>query len=149
VCITRLKSIGAMMNASQVLSLLLASLAWQTALADQVYKSVDSAGRVTYSSTPPAGTKSEKVELPPTPSEADTQQAAEQVKKAEARASELEAQRLEREAAEKAKEEEEARLREAEKPVTPVVIEKPVYVPTPIYGGPYPPKVPRPVPVPR
>lgn len=138
------------MNPSRVLSLLFVSLAWQTAFAEQIYKSVDSAGRVTYSSTPPAGTKAEKVELAPPPTEEEAQQAAEQVKKAGARASELEAQRLEREAAEKAKEEEEARRREAEKPA---VIEQPVYVPPPYYDGglylPQPPRVPKPLPRPR
>src|SRR5512139_3563324 len=124
-----------MMNTSHVLALLLASLACQAVLAAPVYKSVDSAGRVTYSSTPPAGAKVEKMDLPATPSATEAQQAAEQVKKTEAQARDLETQRLAKEAEQKAKEEkeaEEARLREAQKPQTPAASEQPVYYPPPI-----------------
>jgi hypothetical protein len=122
-----------MMNHVQVLPLLLATLLLGTAHADPIYKSVDSAGNVTYSSTPPAGVKAEKVDVPPPPTEEDTRQAMERVKQAEERASDLESSRLEQEAKERARAAEEARQREAQKPV---VIQQPVYVPQPVY---YPP----------
>jgi hypothetical protein len=122
-----------MMKSFHVLPWLLATLLLQTAHADPIYKSVDSAGNVTYSSTPPGGVKAEKVDVPPPPTEDETRQAAERVKQAEERASELESSRLEQEAKERARaaEEraraaEEARQREAQKPV---VIHQPVYVP--------------------
>lgn len=142
------------MNAPHVLPLLLAALAWQSALADPLYKSVDSAGHVTYSSTPPPGAKAEKVEMLPPPTEAETRQAEEQVKKAEERVSELEDKRREKEAAQLAQEAEEARLREAQKPPVPIVVEQPVYAPQPIYYPPLPgggkPQLPpiRPIPLP-
>jgi hypothetical protein len=142
---------GTPMISPRVFSLIFAALACSSAAADPVYKSVDSAGNVTYSSTPPKGGKAEKVDVPPPPTEAETQQAEERKKKAEEMSSEMEAQRREKEAAQAAKEAEEARLREAQKP--PVVIETPVYAPQPYYppsDGRYPVLPPaRPLPMPR
>jgi len=126
-------AIGVMMNHLHVWPLLLATLLLQTAHADPIYKSVDSAGNVTYSSTPPAGVKAEKVDVPPPPTEEDTRQATERVKQAEERASEMESNRLEQQAREQARAAEEARQREAQKPI---VIQQPVYQPQPYY---YPP----------
>ena len=121
------------MVAPYAFCLLLAGLAWQAAHADPLYKWVDSTGQVTYSSTPPpGGIKAEKVKVPPPPSDEDIKQAEERVKKIEEQASELENRRLDQEA----KEAEEARLRAAQQPQPPIVIERPVYVPQPIY---YPP----------
>ena len=121
------------MNPIHVLPWLLAILPLQAAHADPIYKSVDSAGNVTYSSTPPAGVKAEKVEVPPPPTEEETRQAMERVKQAEEHASELESSRLEQQAREQARAAEEARQREAQKPI---VIQQPVYQPQPYY---YPP----------
>jgi len=141
------------MISPRVLPLLFAALASTPALADALYKSVDSAGNVTYSSTPPpAGAKAEKLDLPPPPTEAETRQAEEQMKKTEEMSSEMETARREKEAAQAAKEAEDARLREAQKPVQPIVIETPVYVPQPDYypapGTRYPSGVPIPLPAP-
>jgi len=133
---------------------LLTLLVWQPAQADPIYKWVDSAGQVTYSSTPPpAGVQAEKMELASPPSEEQVQQAKERVKRDEEQARELKKARLELEAARKA---EEDRRREMQSSPPTVVIEKPVYVPQPIY---YPPVIerppgglpikPRPVPHPR
>jgi Domain of unknown function (DUF4124) len=122
-----------MMKPIHVLPWLLAALLLQTAHADPIYKSVDSAGNVTYSSTPPKGVKAERVDVPPPPTEEETRKAMERVKQADERASELESSRLEQEAKERARADEEARQREAQKPV---VIHQPVYVPQPVY---YPP----------
>lgn len=134
------------MTSPYALALLLALLVGQPVSADPLYKWVDSAGRVTYSSTPPpAGTKAEEVEAPPRPSEEEVRQAGERVNRTRARVRELEDERLEQEAAERAREEEEARRREEEHAREPVVIEKPVYVPQPIY---YPPAGKRPPPPP-
>jgi hypothetical protein len=122
--------IGATMISTYVLPLLLAVLAWQTARATPIYKWVDSAGRVTYSSTPPThARKVEKMNLAPGPSTAEVQQAEQRAKQTEARASELEKQRREQEA----REAEEARRREAQRPARTIVIEQPVYVPQPYY----------------
>ena len=121
------------MVAPYAFCLLLAGLAWQAAHADPLYKWVDSTGRVTYSSTPPpGGIKAEKVKVPHPPSDEDIKQAEERLKRIEEQASELENKRLDQEA----KEAEEARLRAAQQPQPPIVIERPVYVPQPIY---YPP----------
>jgi len=130
------------MNHTYVLPLLLALLL-PTAYADLIYKSVDSEGNVTYSSTPPAGVKAQKVELPPPPTEDETRQATERIKQQAELASEMERSRLEQEAREQARADEEARQREAQKPI---VIEKPVYVPQPVYYPPVPtrPRPPRP-----
>ena len=129
---------------------LLAALACSSAMADTLYKSVDSAGNVTYSSTPPKGGKVEKLEVAPPPTEAEIQAAEERLKRNAAQANELEAQRREKEAAQAAQEAEEARLREAQKPVEPLVIETPApppdYYPTP--GTRYPVGVPIPLPAP-
>jgi len=138
------------MISTRVFPLIFAALACSSAAADPIYKSVDSAGNVTYSSTPPKGGKAEKVDVPPPPTEAETQRAEERMKKTEEMSSEMEAQRREKEAAQAAKEAEEARLREAQKP--PVVIETPVYAPQPDYypspGTRYPSGVPIPLPAP-
>ena len=130
------------MNHAHVLPLLLALLL-PTAYADSIYKSVDREGNVTYSSTPPAGVKAQKVELPPPPTEDETRQATERIKQQAELASEMERSRLEQEAREQARADEEARQREAQKPI---VIEKPVYVPQPVYYPPVPtrPRPPRP-----
>jgi hypothetical protein len=142
---------GEPMMSPPVFSLLLAVLASPSAVADELYKSVDSAGNVTYSSTPPRGVKAEKVELAPPPAETEIQAAEERLKKNAAQANELETQRREKEAAEAEREAEAARLREAQQPI---VIEQPVYVPQPVYyppaGGGYPQRPPiRPLPSPR
>jgi hypothetical protein len=149
-------AIGAMMKPIHVLPVLLATLLLQTVHADPIYKSVDSAGNVTYSSTPPEGVKAEKVDVPPPPSEEETRQAKERMKQAEEQASEMENTRLEQQAREQARADEEARQREAQQPV---VIQQPVYIPQqgyypPIQGRPPLPRPPappvRPVnPVPR
>ena len=116
-----------------VLPLLLAVLAWQTAQATPIYKWVDSAGHVTYSSTPPpAGAKAQKLQVPPQPTAEEIRDAEARAKRMQEQASELEARRREQEA----REAEEARLRAMQSPPAPVVIEKPVYVPQPVY---YPP----------
>jgi hypothetical protein len=53
----------------------LTTLAMESA-ADRIYKSVDAAGNVTYSSEPPAGTVSSKtVDLPPAPTRAEIEEA--------------------------------------------------------------------------
>lgn len=122
-----------------VFSLLLAGLAWQPAYAAPLYKWVDSRGHVTYSSfPPPSGAKAENVKVPPQPTAEEILQAKERVKRMEEQASELEDTRRKQEA-------EEARLREAQQPQPPVVIEKPVYVREPVYYYP-PPHRPRPHP---
>jgi TolA-binding protein len=134
----------------RVISLLLVALACAPVLADELYKSVDSAGNVTYSSTPPKGVKVEKVELLPPPTEAEVQTAEERLKRNQAQANELEAQRREKEAAQAAQEEEEARQRATQQPV---VIEVPTDDPQPIYYPPtgegFPPGMPtgRPIPI--
>ena len=123
------------MRIHPIFPVLLAVLVCPSAYGDAVYKWVDSAGRVTYSSTPPPhARKVDKVKLTPAPSNADVQQAEQRAKQTEARASELEKQRREQEA----KEAEEARRREAQRPVRTIVIEQPVYVPQPYY---YPPRL--------
>ena len=147
-----------MMISPYAFSLLLAGLTWQPAVAEPLYKWVDSTGQVTYSSTPPpAGVKAEIVKVLQPPSDEDIKQAEERVKRTEEQASELENKRLDQEA----KEAEEARLREAQQPQPPIVIEKPVYVPQPIYyppahrprppvrPRPHPPVEPLPSPLPR
>ena len=135
------------MISTYIYSLLLAVLVSQPASADTIYKWVDSEGQVTYSSIPPPGRiKAEIVALPPPPSEEEIKQAQDRVKRTEEQARELENQRLEQEA----REAEEARLRKAQQPQPPIVIERPVYVPQPIYyppahrPGPRPPHEPRP-----
>jgi len=113
--------------------LLLAGLAWPSAYAAPLYKWADSAGHVTYSSfPPPAGAKALKVEVPPQPTAEEIRQAEERVKRTQEQAREMEDRRRKQEA----REAEEARLRAMQPPPAPVVIEKPVYVPQPIY---YPP----------
>jgi Skp family chaperone for outer membrane proteins len=138
------------MMSLRVFTLLFAALASASAMADTLYKSVDSAGNVTYSSTPPKGGKVEKLEVAPPPTEAEIQAAEERLKRNAAQANELEAERREKEAAQAAQEAEEARLREAQKPVEPLVIETPSpppdYYPTP--GTRYPSGVPIPLPAP-
>ena len=135
-------------------ALLLAGLAWQAAHAQQLYKWVDSEGRVTYSSTPPpAGARAETVAKPLQPSPEEIRQSEERVQREEAQARELKQQRLEQEAAEREREAEEARLRALQSPPPPVVIEKPVYVPQPmtyppVMAPPPPERPPRPVPIP-
>ena len=121
------------MRPAYFLQLLLAGLAWQPTYAAPLYKWVDGAGQVTYSSDPPpAGTPAVKVESPPQPSAEDIRQAAERVKRTEEQASEMEDQRRKREA----EAAEEARLRALQTPPEPAVVEQPVYLPQPIY---YPP----------
>lgn len=134
------------MISPHVFLLLLAGLTWQPAQAEPLYKWIDSAGNVNYSSSPPpAGVKAETVQPLPQPSAEEVRQAEESAERAQALARELEDERLRQEAAEA----EEARQRalEASPPPPPVVIEKPVYVPQPVYYPPSrkpPPKRPRP-----
>jgi hypothetical protein len=141
------------MKPAQFFSLLLAALTSSASVADELYKSVDSAGNVTYSSTPPQGGKAEKLEVAPPPSEAEVQATEARLKKHAAQAEELEAERRQKEAAEAEREAEAARQREAQQPVQPVVIETPVYVPQPVYypppGAGFPPGMPtdRPIPI--
>ena len=131
--------IGATMISPYAFPLLLAGLATQAACAAPLYKWVDTAGHVTYSSLPPpAGARARTIEIPPQPSPEETRQAEARAKRMLEQASELEARRREQEA----REAEDARLR-AMQPPPPVVIEKPVYVPQPIY---YPPVRARPRP---
>lgn len=124
--------------------LLFAALGWQPAAAVPIYKWVDDAGRVTYSSLPPpASVRAEKVEPAPQPAVENVREAEERTERARALARELEAERL-RQEAEAA---EAARLRALQFPPPPIVIEKPVYVPQPVYYPPvrkHPPKRPRP-----
>lgn len=140
------------MMSPRVFSLLFAALACSSAMADALYKSVDSAGNVTYSSTPPKGGKVEKLEVAPPPTEAEIRETEERLKKYEAQASELEAQRLLKEAEEAAREAEEARLREEQKPEPRTETEMPEAAPQPDYYPPpgtrYPTGVPIPLPVP-
>lgn len=135
---------GVTMTSRWAFLLLFAALGWQPAAAVPIYKWVDDAGRVTYSSLPPpAGVRAEKVEPPPQPAVDDVRQAEERTERARALARELEAERL-REEAEAA---EAARLRALQFPPPPIVIEKPVYVPQPVYYPPVrkrPPKRPGP-----
>ena len=113
--------------------LLLAGFASQAAYATQIYKWVDRAGHVTYSSTPPpAGARLQKMPAPPQPTAEDIRQAEDRAKRTQEQASEMEDTRRKQEE----KEAEEARLRALQTPPAPVVIERPVYVPQPIY---YPP----------
>lgn len=140
------------MRSLHFISLLPALLASSSVLADAIYKSVDSAGNVTYSSTPPAQTKAQKVDLPPPPTPAEIQAAEARQQNNARQANELEAERQERVAAEAAREAEAQRQREAQKAMEPVVIEVPVYPPQTDY---YPPDgsnrpiLPQPRPIPR
>lgn len=124
--------------------LLFAALGWQPVAAVPIYKWVDDAGRVTYSSLPPpAGVRAEKVEPAPQPALEDVRQAEESTERARALARELEAERLQQEA----EAAEAARLRALQFPPPPIVIEKPVYVPQPVHYPPVrkrPPKRPKP-----
>jgi len=110
------------------LCLLLAGFAWQAAQAAPLYKWRDSAGRITYSSLPPPGLKAEQLQGASPPD-------AEAIRQAEVRAKKAQELAREMEAARRAEEAEDARRR-ALQPPAPIVIEKPVYVPQPIY---YPP----------
>lgn len=127
------------MKAIHVLPGLLAMLLLQAAHADPIYKSVDSAGNVTYSSMPPEGAKAEQVDLPPPPSENEVRRAEQQMKQDEQQASDMEKIRLEQQAREQARADEEARQQQQAQP--PVVIQQPVYVPQQGY---YPPVLVRP-----
>jgi hypothetical protein len=141
------------MKPAQIISLLLAALASAPSVADELYKSVDSAGNVTYSSTPPQDGKAEKLEVAPPPSEAEVQATEARLKKHAAQADEMESARREREAIQAEREAEAARQRAAQQPVQPVIIETPVYVPQPVYypppGAGFPPGMPtdRPIPI--
>jgi len=69
--------------------LLLAMLAG-TAAAEQIYRSVDAEGNVTFSNQPPANSVSvDQVDLPPGPSEAAQREAQERMQRQEATAKEL------------------------------------------------------------
>src|SRR5574340_785780 len=93
--------VDATMVSAHLLPLLLAGLAWQPAHAAQLYKWVDSAGQVTYSShPPPAGIRAEKVEAPPQPTAQEVRQTEERVKRIEEQAGKLEDQRRQKEAEE-------------------------------------------------
>lgn len=69
-----------------------------TAFGQSVYKSVDSAGRVTYSSTPPAAdaVEVETLILPGGPTQSQVEQAQERVLQVRRGAEEMERQRLDR-----------------------------------------------------
>src|SRR5512139_2531236 len=84
--------VDATMVSAYVLPLLLAGLAWPPAHAAPLYKWVDSAGRVIYSSSPPPpGTHVEKVQPPPQPSADEVRQTEERAKRIEEQANEFEA----------------------------------------------------------
>ncbi len=136
------------MMTPRVFSLLFAALACSSAMADALYKSVDSAGNVTYSSTPPKGGKVEKLNVAPPPTGAEIREAEERLKKNEAQANQLETQRLEKETVEAEREAEAARLREAQKPVEPEVIDTPADRPQPDYYPPPGTRFPSGVPIP-
>ena len=121
-----------------VVLLLIATLASTPTAADALYKSVDSAGNVTYSSTPPKAGKVQKLDVAPPPSEAEVRATEERLKKNAAQAQELEAQRQEREAAEAAREAEAARQREEEQANLPAEAESPAALPQPLI---YPPPI--------
>lgn len=120
--------------------LLLAVLASASASADALYKSVDSAGNVSYSSTRPKAGKVEKLEVAPPPSEAEVRATEERLRKNAAQAQELQAQRQDRQAAEAAREAEEARQREEAQADAPDASDPPVapppFYPPPISGYP-------------
>ncbi|MDO9219884.1 MAG: DUF4124 domain-containing protein [Thiobacillus sp.] len=128
--------------------LLFAALASASAGADALYKSVDRAGNVTYSSTPPQGSTAEKLEMEPPPSEAEVRATEERLKKYEAQANELEAQRQHREAEEAAREAAEARQREAQQPEPPAETGTPEPAPQPDYSLPPSARYPSGVPIP-
>ena len=134
---------------TRALALLLAAMACHPAHAQQLYKWVDSEGRVTYSSTPPpSGARAETVAEPPKPTREEVEQTESRLKREREAARKLEQQRLEQEAARREREAEEARLRAQENPPT-VVIEKPVYVPQPVTYPPVMAPPPRPAPPPQ
>jgi hypothetical protein len=107
-----------------VLTLLFATLASVPAAAGPLYKWTDSAGRVTYASSPPAGVSAVLLAVPPPPSE-------DEVREAKARLERVRAQLARLEDARRAREEEEARLRALQQPAPPIIVERPVYVPQP------------------
>lgn len=121
--------VGTTMIPPRFLYLLLAGFAWQAAHAAPIYKWRDRAGRVTYSSLPPpAGLKAEKIQHVAPPD-------AEAIRQARARAEKAQEQAREMEAARRTAEAEDARRRALQPPAL-IVIEKPVYVPQPIYFPP-------------
>lgn len=126
--------VGATMNSHYAVPWLLAGLACQAACAaPPLYKWLDAAGQVTYSSLPPpAGTPIEKLQSPPQPTPEQIRDAEERLKRTQALAGEMEARRRQQEA----QAAEEAWLRAMQSPPAPIVIEQPVYVPQPVY---YPP----------
>ena len=70
--------------------LLLLTLLAGTAAAEQIYRSVDAEGNVTFSSTPPADAAAvEAVSVPPGPSAEQQQEARERMQRQEATASEM------------------------------------------------------------
>lgn len=127
------------MSSCRVL-LLLAMLASASASADALYKSVDSAGNVSYSSTPPKAGKVEKLEVAPPPSEAEVRATEERLRKNAAQAQELEAQRQDRQAAAAAREAEDTRQREEAQADAPDASDPPTapppFYPPPISGYP-------------
>ena len=126
------------MSSCRVL-LLLAALVSSSASADALYKSVDSAGNVSYSSTPPKAGKIEKLEVAPPPSEAEVRATEERLRKNAAQAQELEAQRQDRQAA-AAREAEDTRQREEAQADAPDASDPPTapppFYPPPISGYP-------------
>jgi len=105
--------------------LLLAMLAG-TAAAEQIYKSVDAEGNVTFSSQPPANSVSvDQVSVQPGPSEAAQREAQERMQRQEATANELG---------------EANASREQQKPSPPPAVPEPVQPDEPVnqyYDGPY------------
>lgn len=78
-----------------LLTLLAPSLALS---AGTIYKSVDKQGNVTYSSKPPAaGVRTERLAVPPPPTEEDVRRAEEQAQKLKEQAARLEQERKARE----------------------------------------------------
>jgi len=98
------------------------------AAAEKIYKSIDSEGNVTYSTTPPPdAVGSEEIVRPVGPTEAQVREAEEQSRQTNELASALERERVQRE--------KEQAQREADERARNVVPAAPVYVPVPV---PYP-----------
>jgi hypothetical protein len=100
-----------------------------SAAADQIYRSVDAEGNVTFSSQPPAGAVAvDEVNVQPGPSEAEQNAARERMQAQEATANEMGEARASR-----------TMQQSQEEPVEPYVVEQQEPV-NQYYGYPYPPR---------
>jgi len=68
------------------------------ATGEQIYKSVDASGNVTYSSTPPPGTAAQAVDLPPAPPPAEIEAARQRERSLQEMGDQMSQERQEREA---------------------------------------------------